>query len=117
MTPSTDDQHWRPQGAELTCRERQILALIALGYSNVEIGVILYIGAETVKSHVRHILLKLRARSRAEAVYRAMEDGWLVTRSQAETSGRSRTSTRPCANEWSGVPDDLLKILTRDSPS
>ena len=51
-----------------TAREIQVLQLIAEGLVNREIGQQLYLSEETVKSHVRHLLAKLQARSRAHAV-------------------------------------------------
>ena len=53
---------------EPTPREREVLQLIADGLVNREIGVHLHLSEETVKSHVRHLLAKLQARSRAHAV-------------------------------------------------
>lgn len=52
----------------LGLRETQVLALIARGYTNTEIGDALFISQETVKSHIQHILQKMNARSRAHAV-------------------------------------------------
>src|SRR4051812_19987845 len=51
-----------------TAREIQVLQLISDGLVNREIGVRLFLSEETVKSHVRHLLAKLQARSRAHAV-------------------------------------------------
>jgi DNA-binding NarL/FixJ family response regulator len=53
---------------EPTGREIQVLQLISDGLVNREIGVRLFLSEETVKSHVRHLLAKLHARSRAHAV-------------------------------------------------
>jgi DNA-binding NarL/FixJ family response regulator len=53
---------------EPTAREIEVLELIAAGLVNREIGQRLHLSEETVKSHVRHILSKLQARSRAHAV-------------------------------------------------
>jgi DNA-binding NarL/FixJ family response regulator len=53
---------------EPTSRELQVLQLIADGLVNREIGQRLFLSEETVKSHVRHLLAKLQARSRAHAV-------------------------------------------------
>jgi DNA-binding NarL/FixJ family response regulator len=52
---------------EPTMREIEVLQLISDGLVNREIGVRLYLSEETVKSHVRHLLAKLQARSRAHA--------------------------------------------------
>ena len=61
---------WRPPSTaqEPTARERQVLQLISDGLANREIGERLFLSEETVKSHVRHLLAKLQARSRAHAV-------------------------------------------------
>jgi DNA-binding NarL/FixJ family response regulator len=56
----------RDQGP--TSREVEVLQLISDGLVNREIGQRLHLSEETVKSHVRHLLAKLEARSRAHAV-------------------------------------------------
>ena len=53
---------------EPTAREIEVLQLISDGLVNREIGHRLFLSEETVKSHVRHLLAKLQARSRAHAV-------------------------------------------------
>jgi DNA-binding NarL/FixJ family response regulator len=53
---------------EPTGREIEVLQLISEGLVNREIGTRLFLSEETVKSHVRHLLAKLQARSRAHAV-------------------------------------------------
>ena len=53
---------------EPTMREIEVLQLISDGLVNREIGTRLFLSEETVKSHVRHLLAKLQARSRAHAV-------------------------------------------------
>ena len=53
--------------AALSDREREVLALLADGLRNREIAERLVISQPTVKTHVRHVLEKLRARNRAEA--------------------------------------------------
>ncbi|MBA2360019.1 MAG: response regulator transcription factor [Actinobacteria bacterium] len=53
---------------EPTARELEVLQLISEGLVNREIGHRLFLSEETVKSHVRHLLAKLHARSRAHAV-------------------------------------------------
>ena len=56
------------KGQEPTARETEVLQLISAGLVNREIGERLFLSEETVKSHVRHLLAKLQARSRAHAV-------------------------------------------------
>ena len=53
---------------EPSAREIEVLQLVGDGLANREIGERLFLSEETVKSHVRHLLAKLQARSRAHAV-------------------------------------------------
>ena len=53
---------------EPTNREIEVLQLVSEGLVNRDIGHRLFLSEETVKSHVRHLLAKLQARSRAHAV-------------------------------------------------
>jgi two-component system response regulator NreC len=58
---------------DLTEREREILRLIALGYTNQEIAGQLFLSVRTIEAHRRHILDKLRLTTRAELVRYALE--------------------------------------------
>jgi two-component system, NarL family, response regulator NreC len=58
---------------DLSDREREILRLIALGYTNQEIAKKLYLSVRTVEAHRRHILNKLRLQTRADLVRYALE--------------------------------------------
>jgi DNA-binding CsgD family transcriptional regulator len=57
----------------LSPREREVLALVSQGLRNRDIATRLFISEVTVKVHVRNILRKLGARSRAHAVSIAAE--------------------------------------------
>ncbi|MCW2816089.1 MAG: hypothetical protein JWN84_3544 [Nocardioides sp.] len=57
----------------LSTREREVLRLMAVGETNTRIASRLVISEGTVKSHVRHILRKLNASNRAEAVCRWLQ--------------------------------------------
>jgi two-component system, NarL family, response regulator len=59
----------------LSERELQVLQLMAKGLSNKDIGRALWIGETTVKTHVSHILRKLRQSDRTQAVLVAVKSG------------------------------------------
>jgi DNA-binding CsgD family transcriptional regulator len=59
----------------LSARELEVLALIARGLSTDSVADELFISRNTVRSHVRHILEKLRAHNRAHAVAIALSAG------------------------------------------
>jgi DNA-binding NarL/FixJ family response regulator len=61
--------------SELTPRERDILALIANGYSNRQIASELRIKERTARTHVSNVLAKLRLTSRTQAALVAIRDG------------------------------------------
>jgi two-component system, NarL family, response regulator LiaR len=60
---------------DLTARERDVLRHLALGRSNQEIAEALYISGETVKTHVGHLLGKLRVENRSQAIVQALKRG------------------------------------------
>jgi DNA-binding NarL/FixJ family response regulator len=61
----------------LTRREREVLALVAQGWSNQQIADGMYISINTVRNHLVKICRRLGAGSRMEAVIRAREAGIL----------------------------------------
>jgi DNA-binding CsgD family transcriptional regulator len=67
----------------VTEREREILALVAAGKTNGEIGTILAISARTVQKHLEHIFQKLGVESRTAAAVRAL------AAPEAHAAGRS----------------------------
>jgi DNA-binding NarL/FixJ family response regulator len=69
------DPQMQARLAQLSARERDVLARIARGRSNAEIGAELFLSAATVKSHVSNVLAKLAVRDRVQAVVYAYESG------------------------------------------
>ncbi len=61
----------------LTQREREVLRLIIEGQSNRQIAQQLTISAETVKTHIHHIMQKMQVKDRTQAAVLASRHGWL----------------------------------------
>ena len=59
----------------LTSREREVLQLIAEGYSNQKIAQELFISVKTVEAHKAHIMSKLHARNRTDLIRYALRKG------------------------------------------
>ncbi len=67
-----------PQTAGLlTKRELEILVLVAAGYKDQEIAEKVFVSLHTVKTHLKHIFEKLKAKNRVQAIRRAGELNWL----------------------------------------
>jgi DNA-binding NarL/FixJ family response regulator len=76
----------------LTVRQVQVLALVAKGMTNQEIGDRLYLTEDTVKQHVKMIRLRLGAADRASAVDQGWRQGYLgMWRVGVDWSVRPRT--------------------------
>lgn len=73
-SPGPDTRSFTPPDG-LTAREVEVLALIADGLSNTEIGERLFLGQATVKTHVNRIFAKTGVRDRAQAVRYAYRTG------------------------------------------
>ena len=62
----------------LSSRERQVLSALADGFSQKQIGQILYIATNTVNSHIQKIYQKLNVHSAPGAVAKAIREGVIV---------------------------------------
>ena len=69
-----------PELADLTTREREVLAEAGCGLSNTEIAALLNISEATVKTHIGHIMAKLGLRDRIQIVVYAYETGLVTPR-------------------------------------
>jgi len=65
------------QETALSKREIEVLGLVAFGNANREVGNLLRITEDTVKAHMKAILLKLRANDRTHAVTLAIQRGFI----------------------------------------
>jgi DNA-binding NarL/FixJ family response regulator len=74
-TPEPDRRATGERRGDLTRREREVLQLMAIGLDQTKIAERLVISPKTVSKHIEHILEKLPARSRAEAVAIAYQRG------------------------------------------
>lgn len=75
LPPAQAGQSLPALPAGLTPREAEVLSLIASGMSNREIAEHLTVSEGTVKSHINHLLTKIDARDRAQAVTFAYQRG------------------------------------------
>jgi len=66
-----------PGDAVLTKREREVMTLVALGNTGVQIAAQLFLSPATVQTHVANALIKLRARNRAHGIAIALKTGEL----------------------------------------
>jgi DNA-binding CsgD family transcriptional regulator len=59
----------------ITPREREVLELVADGHSTTEIARALWITEDTVRTHIKRMMVRLGARTRAHAVAIAFREG------------------------------------------
>ena len=99
-----DELDWPGKDEGLSERESQVLALVAEGLTNAEIGARLYLGAETVKTYLRQACSKLGFRNRVQAAT------WVA---RSEAFARHRTSDA-LSSVGVGVPQ--ADMAPRSSP-
>ncbi|HSE19915.1 MAG TPA: response regulator transcription factor [Pyrinomonadaceae bacterium] len=67
----------KPLCNDLSDREKEVLRLVAWGYTNKEVAAYLRISVKTVETHKANIMQKLDLKSRVEMVKYALRHGWL----------------------------------------
>lgn len=77
----------------LTSREREVLQLIAEGYSNQRIAQELYISVKTVEAHKAHIMSKLHARNRTDLIRYALRKGMVGLDAPPDVPDEQREET------------------------
>lgn len=95
-----------PAGADLTPREREVLAMVAAGMTNREIGEALFISESTAGVHVSNLMAKLGVGSRTEAATAAYRAGLVESAAGTPTPGAgaeaNSTGQNPPPDAWSG---------------
>jgi len=71
----------------LSDREREVLALLALGYTNAQLAERLFVSPNTVKTHLQHIYDKLGVPNRTAAVSTARQLGIIAPQTQNHPNG------------------------------
>jgi DNA-binding NarL/FixJ family response regulator len=85
----------RERLAALTDREREVLAVVARGLSNADIGRELFMSEATVKAHVSRLLVKLDAANRVQVAILAHDAGYSTSRQPAKGKPVAR-----CREGW-----------------
>ena len=80
------DTNCAPSRAErrITAREHDVLELVATGQSTAEIARELWITEDTVRTHIKRMMIRLEARTRAHAVAIAFREGLWVESARAD---------------------------------
>ena len=77
--------------SSLTDREREVMALVASGLSNIDIAAQLFLSPHTTKTHINRAMAKLDVRDRAQLVVLAYESGLVTPTPPGSTAPRQNT--------------------------
>lgn len=106
-----------PRRTDLTATELEVLRDVARGFNNIQIGLRQFRSTETVRTHMKNIFAKLRARNRAHAVAIAYDTGILQCRLPHLPLTQpipARASPPPCRR---GAPTSSTDRLARRRPT
>ena len=95
----------REQKNVLTPIEQSVLALVARGLTNEEISEQLFFSVNTVKMHLYHIYIKLKARSRAQAFLTAIKRNYIDLH---------EVFSGPELSEWLSISSDFIEPIVRE---
>jgi DNA-binding NarL/FixJ family response regulator len=95
----------RNQKTVLTPIEQSVLALVARGLTNEEISEQLFFSVNTVKMHLYHIYIKLKARSRAQAFLTAIKLNYIDLH---------EVFSGPELSEWLSISSDFMEPIVRE---
>lgn len=80
-----------PDAFRLTERRREIVRLVGEGHTRQQIGELLHVSPDTVRSHLRQMTKQLGARNAAHLVTIFYQRGWLTVPTQNGQAGQVRT--------------------------
>jgi DNA-binding NarL/FixJ family response regulator len=97
---------------ELTVREREVVALVALGLNNDEIAELLVVSPATAKTHVSRSMLKLAVRDRAKLVALAYQTGFALAPGERGPGGEvdRRAGAVAADGSWGGSRPDPRRV-------
>jgi RNA polymerase sigma factor (sigma-70 family) len=106
------DQITHPALNRLSPRERQILNLLAKGWSNRRIAEDCFLSLHTVRTHVQNILMKLEMHSKLEAASFALEQGWTSASEVLEAAATGHPASTQLVAALQQLSPDQREVLT-----
>jgi RNA polymerase sigma factor (sigma-70 family) len=110
-TASWSDQITHPTLSRLSPREREILSLLAKGWSNRRIAEECLLSFNTVRTYVENILEKLEVHSKLEAVSLALEQGWASASEDMEAAATGHSGGTQLVAALRQLPPDQREVL------
>ena len=105
------DQISHPALNRLSPREREILRLLAKGWSNRRIAEDCFLSLHTVRTHVQNILMKLEMHSKLEAASFALEQGWTSASEDLEAAATAHLEGTQLLAALQQLPPEHREVL------